>query len=276
MRFVLVLAVSGAVATAALACASTPADGLGGPDVGSDDDVLVDPYPDPPTSLAPNSEQDAGAFSVPERPRLAPDGGADAGDADAGSAPDEPDASPPPSCGPLAVGSLVLVELLIKSADGAGDRAEWVELLNPGACTLEVPVGLRIVSPRGTSDDVATVTTAFTLPPKGQFLAGGPGAPSHPSLPTIRWSQSDTLKNTGDTVRVEYGEGATSIVVDTLSYPSFSNLFAARSVAFPNDCAPLARGSFANWSGSFADYPPGPLTGTPFAPNDDVTCAPPP
>ena len=277
MRFV--LAVAAGLAAAALACASAPAakdDARGG--VGSDDDVLVDPYLDPPNPFEPNSEEDAGAFSVPEHPRAQSDAGAavDGGPvvADAGTEPGEPDAGPPPRCGPIATGSLQIVELLIKSIDGAGDTAEWVELLNPGDCTLEVPVGLRILSPRGTVNDVATVTTAFSLPPKGQFLAGGAGAPGHAEWPTIRWTTADTMKNTGDTVRVEYGEAAAPIVVDAVTYPSFTNLFAARSIAFPNDCAPEARASFANWSGSFADYPPGPLTGTPFAPNDDVTCAP--
>lgn len=268
MRFVLLLAATLAGASALGACAASSAEEddywLGS------DEVPVDPYDEPPPEFVPSAEQDAGAFSVPERPRA--DGGSKA-PADAGAS--APDAAPTPACPGLAAGSLVIVELLIKSVDGAGDGAEWVELKNPNDCVLTVPPGLRVLSPRGTtSHDVATVTTAFELPPQAQFVAGGSGAPVHADWPTIRWSSADTLKNSGDTVRIELGETATPLLVDAVVYPAFSNLTAARSIAFPSDCPPPARASFSNWSGSFADYPPGPLVGTPFTPNDDVTCAP--
>lgn len=263
MRFVLLIAAAGLCACAAADVAD---------DDSFDDSVPIDPYREPPPLFEPTSEEDAGAFQVPERPR--PDGGSKPPPpADSGSS--EPDAGPPPACAPIAPGSLILVELMIKQIDGAGDGAEWVELQNPNECTLTVPAGLRILSPRGASvNDVATVATAFELPPHAQFVAGGASAPSHAELPTIRWSTLDTLKNTGDSVRVELGDGAETLVIDTLTYPSFSNLFAARSLAFPSDCPAAARATFSNWSGSFADYPPGPLVGTPFTPNDDVTCAP--
>ena len=267
MRFVLLFSAS----LAGLgACTSAPSEGSDGwNDWG--DEVGIDPYEEPPPEFVPNSEIDAGAIAVPERPRG--DAGAPPPRADAGPT----DASAPGACAPLGPGSLLVVELLIKSIDGAGDRAEWVELKNPADCVLSVPAGLRVLSPRGTgADEIATVETAFELPPFAAFLAGGPDAPSHPSLPTLRWAAADTLKNTGDTVRIEIGEAAAPVIVDSLVYPSFSNLYRARSVAFPSDCPDAARASFSNWSGSFADYPPGPLVGTPFASNDDVTCAPPP
>lgn len=270
-RFVGSLAIG--LALAGVACAAVGiVDDEGKSGVGNDDDVGVDPYGEGANVFEPNTEQDAGAFSLPERPRT--DAGSSVPVPDAGVGPNVPDAAPPPLCGALGAGSLLVVELMIKSIDGAGDLAEWVELRNPNDCTLEVPVGLRVVSPRGTASDVATVTAAFTLPPYGQFLAGGPSAPSGSSAPTLRWTPADTLKNTGDVIRIELGDVAAPLVVDSLTYPSFSNLFAARTVAFPSDCPAAARSNFANWSGSFADYPPGPLVGTPFAPNDDVTCAP--
>lgn len=265
MRFVLLIVVAGLSACAA---ADTVDD-----DSFDFDEVPVDPYREPPPAFSPSSEQDAGAFSVPERPR-APDAGSES-PPDAGSVV-EADASipPPAACGAFGVGSLLLVELMIKHVDGAGDRAEWVELKNPADCVLTVPAGLRIVSPRGSALDVASVERAFELPPFGQFVAGGAAAPSHASLPTPRWTSSDVLKNSGDEVRIELGDSAAATVIDSLTYPQFSNLTAARSIAFPSDCAAQARASFQNWSGSFADYPPGPLVGTPFAPNDDVTCLP--
>ena len=237
------------------------------PGVDDRDEVGVDPYGEPTPEFVPNSEIDAGELDVPERPKPKPDGSALEPD---GGTPTERDAAPPPACDDLAAGSLVIVEILVKSIDGAGDKAEWVELENPRECVLQVPAGLRVLSPRGTLVDVATVTTAFALPPHAHVLAGGPDAPGHDAWPTFRWTASDALKNSGDVIRVELGETAAPLVVDSVLYPQFNGLTAGRSVAFPSDCPAEARADFSNWSGSFAQS--GALTATPFAPNDDVTC----
>lgn len=227
------------------------------------DPVGIDPYiPEPP--IFDPVEVDAGSIDVPERPR-APDATA--------PSPPTPDAGPDgavviPQCAPLAPGALEIVELMIKSIDGSGDRGEWVELRNPNACILQIPAGLRVISPRGAALDVATIEAAFELAPGAAFLAGGAEAPSHPTLPTARWSSVDTLKNSGDEVRVELD----GTLIDSLTYPSISNLTARRSIAFPSDCDGSQRANLQSWSGSFATD--GTLTATPFAANDDVTCPP--
>ena len=61
------------------------------------------------------------------------------------------------------------------------------------------------------------------------------------------------------------------MVVDTLTYPAFSNLEPGRSLAFPADCPATVRGDWARWSLTFDVCTAG-FKGTPNAANGDVAC----
>jgi len=173
--------------------------------------------------------------------------------------------------GPLAAGDLAIVEILITSRSGSGDTGEWVEIQNThDTCWLKVQ-GVTIESPRGTSaPDVATVATALEVAPGGTFVVASSSDPTKNNGLTgdvIGWSATDVLKNDGDTVTVKSG----TTVLDTITYPAFSNLEAGRSLAFPSDCAKNQRSDWARWSLTFTERVPG-QKGTPNAPNDDVAC----
>jgi hypothetical protein len=60
-------------------------------------------------------------------------------------------------------------------------------------------------------------------------------------------------------------------VIDTITYPAFSNLEPGRTLAFPADCPAAVRTDFARWSLTFDVFAPG-FKGTPNAANDDVAC----
>jgi len=81
------------------------------------------------------------------------------------------------------------------------------------------------------------------------------------------WGASDVLKNDGDTVSVKLG----ATVVDSVTYPAFSNLVAGRALAFPSDCPAAVRNDWTRWSLTFDAYSAG-FEGTPNATNDDVAC----
>lgn len=228
-------------------------------------------YDDAPTTeegLSPTANEDSGAFSpAGERPApLAKDAGAlvDAG-ADSGTI------APKVYCtGPLVAGDLAVSELLISSRSGANDDGEWVEIRSTRTCWLDVK-GLSIESPRGTlAPNAVTITEDFELAPKGTFIVADSADPlKNHALPgkVFTWAGLDILKNDGDTVALK----ANGVVVDTVTYPSFSNLEPGRSLAFPDDCPANVRSDWARWSLTFNVIAPG-FKGTPNAANGDVAC----
>lgn len=218
-------------------------------------------------ALAPVTNPDSGGFGASERP--APkDAGANTGvDVDGGL----PDAGAVAYCdGPLTAGDLQIAELAIASRTGSGDDAEWVEIRNTRSCTWKLK-GLVITSPRGASTpDSATINEDFELGPQRSFLVAGSTDPrKNHGLPgkVFGWENTDVLKNDGDTITVTMG----SIVVDTLTYPAFSNLTRGRSLSFPFDCPSNTRSDWQRWSLSFAEWNAG-FLGTPNATNNDVAC----
>jgi hypothetical protein len=230
---------------------------------------LLNP-PRPPDYL----NDDSGAFGPPaERENdagaTAPEGGRvtiDAGNPQTGL-----DAGPSGDCvGPLLLGDVKIVELMISTQSAIGDRGEWVEIQSTRACTLNLN-GLTIASPRSTTaTDSVTITTDTFLPPNGTFLVADSSIASlNGALPPVlfSWAASDVLKNTGDTVTLTAG----TTTIDTLTYPSFTNLTPGRALSFPADCAWSDRASWARWSYAFRVYS-GVLQGTPNADNTDVAC----
>lgn len=232
-------------------------------DKGTDDPSLPSrPLPDPMEASV--VDDDSGALDPSQRPN---DGGAttDGGHveiSDAGSA---------VNCtGPLASGDVKIVEIMIASQSGSGDKGEWVELQSTRACILDIK-GLTVSSPRGTSTDSATVTTDVYVQPGASFVvADSSVSTDNHGLPNATlvatWNTYDVLKNSGDTVDVTAG----SATIDSLTYPAFT-LTPGRSISFPADCTWADRASWTRWSMSFNVWQ-SPFEGTPGADNTDVSC----
>ncbi len=218
--------------------------------------------------LTPSRDPDSGAFGASERPAAV--GPSDAGPqvVDGGASDGGPLVKT--FCdGALKAGDLQITELMIASRAGAGDDGEWVEIRSTRTCWLQLK-GLAIESPRGTALDSVTIADAFELGPRAFFLvADSADAAKNHGLPgkLFAWNAADVLKNDGDTVSLKLG----ATVVDTLTYPAFSNLEPGRSVAFPDDCPSNVRFDWARWSLTFTAWRPG-FRGTPSAPNNDVAC----
>ncbi len=240
----------------------------------------VDPgddyFGDAPTSgeegLSPTANDDSGAFTPasarPAPPTSKDDAGnvvVDAGASDAGTV------DPKVFCaGPLVAGDLVVSEMLISSRAGSGDDGEWVEIRSTRTCWLKVQ-GLSIESPRGTATpNAVAIAEDYELAPKGSFVVAGSTDPAkNHALPgkVFAWGASDVLKNDGDTVALKFG----ATVIDSVTYPAFSNLEAGRTLAFPADCPATVRSDWTRWSLTFDVYSVG-FKGTPNATNDDVAC----
>jgi len=208
-------------------------------------------------------EDDGGALDIGSRQ-------SDSGVAEGGHV-ESSDAGAPTACtGPLGAGDVKIVELMIASQSGAGDRGERVELQSTRSCVLNLN-GLVVQSPRGTSIDKATVTTDVLIQPGGSFVvADSASATDNDDLPSATlvatWNTYDVLKNGGDEIDVYAG----TTLVDSLTYPALTLTY-GRSIAFPADCAWSDRALWSRWSASFNVWS-SPLEGTPGADNTDVSC----
>ncbi|MFO0677749.1 MAG: lamin tail domain-containing protein [Polyangiaceae bacterium] len=238
------------------------------------------PEEDPIAQRPDSINVDSGAF-VGNRPN---DGGIesdagrpdDAGRREGGT--ERADAGAEACDGPLAAGDLAIVELMIASASGSGDRGEWIEIQNTRDCSLNLK-GLRIESPRGTSaKDGVDLQTDLILPAHGLFVvADSAVASENGDLPgtvvAFANGPADVLKNDGDTITLTAG----GVTVDALTYPALT-ITPGRSVSFPADCPWSDRSNFARWSQSFRGYGPAQadggvrLQGTPNGENVDVAC----
>ena len=275
-RFLPVFTVALTGASFLLACASAPAAS------GKKKRTPVDPgedfFGDAPTTeegLSPTANGDSGAFT-PASSRPASGGSGttkdDAGTVtvDAGSA-DSGIVEPKVFCaGALQAGDLVVSEMLISSRAGSSDDGEWIEITSTRTCWLKVQ-GLSIESPRGTTGtNAASITEDFELAPKGSFVVADSADPvKNHALPgkVFTSASADVLKNDGDTVALKMG----ATVIDSITYPAFSNLEVGRTLAFPSDCPANVRTDWTRWSLTFVVYSAG-FKGTPNATNDDVAC----
>jgi len=182
--------------------------------------------------------------------------------------------APPPkvACAPMAPGDLAVVELMISSRAGSNDDGEWVEIQSTRDCWLQIK-GLTITSPRGAATaNTVTVTESWELPPHGTFVVADSADPAkNGEIPgkVFAWSALDVLKNDGDSVRLEAG----ATVIETFTYPEFTNLGSGRALAFPDDCTWDVRADWARWSLTFSSWPVASTKkGTPNARNLDVAC----
>jgi hypothetical protein len=283
-RVVLVTAATGL----ALAACSAPAGKKANqepvsPDMGGDGTGSALPPP-----KEPDITEDAGDFGIGMRSSDAAAPAAEAGrrtEGDAGAtdaavaidAAPTPDDAPPPGdapaallCPPLKAGDLAIVEIMIASTSGVGDRGEWVEMQSTQSCRLNLN-GLRIQSPRDTGLDYVDITADTLLDPNATFIVADSADPTlNNNLPGLlfSWNSSDVLKNSGDTVTLLSG----TTTIDELTYPDWTaSLQYGRTVSFPSDCTWADRSSWSRWSWSFNTWT-GTLRGTPNAYNVDVAC----
>jgi len=229
--------------------------------IGYDNETTDPPLPDP---LQANTvEDDSGVFDLGNRQN---DGGSQH-PSDAGSP--TVDAGPAQPCtGPIAAGDVKVVELMIASASGSGDKGEWIELVNTRSCILDVG-GLHVESPRGTGKDSATIPQSLLIAPGAAFVvADYADSQNNHNIPIVAaaFNSYDVLKNDGDTVSVYSG----TTLIDSVTYPKFTLTY-GRSVSFPADCAWSDRSDWARWSFSFNVWS-SPYVGTPGADNTDVAC----
>jgi len=217
---------------------------------------------------------DSGAFGAPERPKPKDKDASttkpDASVVDDGGTKDGGVVVTRNYCtGALASGDLAITELMITARAGSADDGEWVEITSTRDCWLKLK-GVAIESPRGATPDTTTIDEDFELEPHGTFIvADSTDAALNHDLPgkVFAWNTTDVLKNSGDTVSVKSG----APVIDTLTYPAFSNLTPGRTIAFPDDCVASDRADWARWSRTFDSWTAG-FEGTPNATNGDVAC----
>ncbi len=184
---------------------------------------------------------------------------------------DAPVDSAPSDCGSLGPGDLVIVEIMIASQIGSGDRGEWLEVRSTRACNLDLR-GLRVESPRGTTSDYLDITTTTLLPPGGSFVVADSADPliNHglgARVYEFAGSASDVLKNSGDTITVSLG----GVTIDTLTYDATLPWLTGASMAFPAACPASSRTSWASWGWSSQEYG-GLFLGTPNGANTDIAC----
>jgi hypothetical protein len=286
-RVVAVLAIGCAGAWAIVACAPSKSS-KSQPTADASDYSSNDPGdPNLPPPRPPDyNNPDSGALGAGERARDAstprPEGGTTrppVGGEDASVPPtdDGGGTTDGGSCsGALAPGDLAIVEIMIASQAGSGDRGEWVEIQNTRQCPLNLN-GLHIESPRGSEQpDSVDVDYDLVLGPNEMFIVADSvlGDLNH-DLPgtVLSWVGTDALKNSGDTITLSVG----TTTIDTLTYGDWG-AHTGRSVSFPVDCAWSDRSDWARWSWSFNVWQPAqgdagvPMMGTPNADNIDVAC----
>src|SRR5207249_9600377 len=116
------------------------------------------------------------------------------------------DAGPNNACmGSVGPGDFKIVEIMIASASGSGDKGEWVEIQSTRDCTLNAK-GLSITSPRGTGSDTITITTDAFISKYATFVVADSATSSiNHGLPgkVFEWNNTDVLKNDGDTITIK-------------------------------------------------------------------------
>jgi len=193
---------------------------------------------------------------------------------DAGGTPDTgpPDSGPRdtglPAC-PIGAGSLAIVEVMISSRSGGGDRGEWFEVLNEESCTISLP-GLQIVSPTsGGTEKVHTVTMGAIAPGAHHVFALSAAPGDNHGLAFdyaygVGGSDDVILNNGADWLELRSGGTA----VDRVTWPSggFTHSYARE---FPTGRATSTNDTWAFWCDATGVYSTmgGTFYGTPGAAN---------
>lgn len=172
------------------------------------------------------------------------------------------------TCAPTSE-RIAIVELMISSVSGSGDRGEWIELRNAGDCTVDLG-GLTLVSPAsGTGPEVSYTVPAGTIVTAGGRLVLAQSAnPSenHGLTFDLAYGASGlVLDNGGDWIELRSGAGT----IDRVSWTATTFVRGATRT-FP-DARPIATNdNQANWCNATTAYSSatgGPFYGTPGGPN---------
>jgi hypothetical protein len=171
---------------------------------------------------------------------------------------------------PLALGDLVIDELMIESVAGTGDYGEWLEVSSTLGCAIDLR-GLHGECPHGAKVVTFDVSEDTWIPAHGFFVVADSVDPTvNHDLPgvVIGWlgSPGDVLRNDGTTITLSVA----GTVIDALTYPELK-LTVGASMEFPGDCAASQRTDFSTWQTATASWFPG-FEGTPGAVNSDVSC----
>lgn len=138
------------------------------------------------------------------------------------------------------------------SLAGSSNPSSWrVAALVPSGVALSVAC---TTEPGGTN----TTNARTPVEPGDEFYDDDIPPSNEPLTP---------MPNDGDSIKLEVG----TTLIDTLTYPAFSNLTSGRSLAFPDDCPWNLRADWQRWSLTFVEWKPG-FKGTPNATNGDVAC----
>lgn len=190
------------------------------------------------------------------------DAGADAGALDSGGG--ETDTGVP--CAPTDR-SLVIVEVMVASISGAGDRGEWFEVVNTALCSVDL-TGMTIESPTS-GGTIKTHTISGGIVRPGQFFVfalSGIAAENH-DLPVdyvygIGGGVDEVVLNNGaDTITLRSG----GTIVDEVAWPTGGFTY-GRSRQFPGGADFAMNSNWAIWCDSTSAYTPG-YFGTPGGPN---------
>jgi hypothetical protein len=185
-----------------------------------------------------------------------PDAGHDAGQ-DAGlRCPPEP-------------GAIVFVEVMVASRTGGSDLGEWFEVLNRGACNIDL-TGMTIESPTAGGAPMAhTVTGGVIAIGEHYVFAQSPLPSENHGLP-YDYAYGDgtagiVLNNSNDRLLLRAPSGT---VLDEVSWDL--DWFYGASRQFPSDRDVTRNDLLSSWCDSVAVYstaPGGPYLGTPGMPN---------
>ncbi len=192
----------------------------------------------------------------------------DTGSTDAGGGIDAGHDAGGSTC-PVEAGSLAIVEVMISSRSGSGDRGEWFEVVNTRDCTLDI-TGLVIVSPSGSgAEQMHTVTGGAVSAGQHYVFALSADAGENHLLPFDyaygTGAATDVVFN-NDSDWIELRAGAT--VVDRVAWPS-GGFTHGRARQFPAGSDPAANDDWSGWCDATDIYSDagGTFYGTPQAAN---------
>jgi hypothetical protein len=169
----------------------------------------------------------------------------------------------PPLC-PATVDRIAIVEVMISSRSGAGDRGEWIEIYNAGDCFVDLGMA-ELLSPNTSGTPIVwSFPPGTVIAPMGRLVLAQStvAAENHDLMYDLSYSTSGiVLDNGGDSVSIR----VPGTMLDTVSWGATDYVHgAARS--FPDTLPITMNDSQARWCNATATYSTatgGPYRGTP-------------
>lgn len=167
--------------------------------------------------------------------------------------------------------NMAIVEVMVASQSGSGDRGEWFEVQNLGACPIDM-TGLIVESPTGSGSPRTHEVTRGVLTAGGFFVFGQSGDPAdHHGLPVDYVYGSGTtgvvLNNSTDSLILSFG----GTEIDRVAWGSTDHRTgASRQLsrgAESGDNSSLGATSYCDSTDIYSSATGGPFLGTPGARN---------